>query len=62
VSTSIYTNERTGDSKVQIDKWFPADTWTQPDAGQPKPAEKPVARTPLQKADAAATKTDDIPF
>ncbi len=29
---------------------------------EPEPAAKPAARTPLQKADAAATKTDDIPF
>lgn len=56
VTTSIYTNERTGESKVQIDKWLPAP------AEPAKPAKAPPARTPLQKADAAATQTDDIPF
>jgi hypothetical protein len=66
VATSIWTNERTGDSKVQIDKWFPAESWTQPDAGQPKaePAKSVAKRTPTQKADAASgtIPNDDIPF
>jgi hypothetical protein len=55
VETSIYTNERTGDSKVQIDKWL---------EGAPQEPAKAAARTPKQKVEAAGQggSTDDIPF
>lgn len=60
VSTSIYTNERTSESKVQIDKWHPGAV----KAVSEKPAAKPAARTPKQKVEAAGQggQSDDIPF
>lgn len=55
VSTSIYTNEQTGESKVQIDKWLPRPATTAVD--------EPPAAKPARKAAAAkATSPDDIPF
>lgn len=65
VTTSIYTNERTGESKVQIDKWLeggPRETVVKGFA--PEPAAKPAARTPKQKVEAAGQggQSDDIPF
>jgi hypothetical protein len=66
VLTKIYTNPKTDESKVEIEKWFPAESWTQPDAGQPKaePAKAAAKRTPTKKADAASgtIPSDDIPF
>lgn len=65
VTTSIYTNDRTGESKVQIDRWHSADV---DPAGLPPASElvqsKPARRTAAQKADAApkAAAPDDIPF
>lgn len=56
VETSIYTNERTGDSRVQIDRWL--------EGAVQEPAKPAAARTPKQKVEAAGQggANDDIPF
>lgn len=59
VTTSIYTNERTGESKVQIDKWLPGAVLTEvPPAVDPAPKSKPARRGPVATPPAG----DDIPF
>jgi hypothetical protein len=59
VTTSIYTNERTGESKVQIDKWHEgavqAAPSSRPAETRAKPASKPASK-PTMPAN------DDIPF
>ena len=53
--------------KVQVDKWFPTEPIDAPPPEPAAPARKPAARTPHQKAKAAAAEAglppdDDIPF
>lgn len=64
VTTSIWTNERSGESKVQVDKWIegePRETVVTGFAAEPP---KPAARTAAAKVEAAGQKgaSDDIPF
>ncbi len=63
VSTSIYTNERTGESKVQVDKWNPGALAAE-QAKQEKPVKATAARTAKQRVEAAGQggASDDIPF
>lgn len=55
VTTSIYTNERTGESKVQIDKWHEG-------AVPAAPAAEPRAKQARRSAPPAPPTNDDIPF
>jgi hypothetical protein len=59
--TSIYENPNTGESKVQIDRWVLPERSSKP-AAKPAANKATAKRTPLQKADAVANETDDIPF
>jgi hypothetical protein len=57
VETSIYTNERTGESKVQIDKWLPP-VEAAPAGRSAETRAKPARRAPPPAPPAG----DDIPF
>jgi hypothetical protein len=54
IATSVYTNERTGESKVQIDKWYPGED------PAPPADEKPKAK--VSKNAKSHGGDDDIPF
>ena len=65
VVTKIYTNPKTDESKVEIEKWLPAAAWEQPDAVQTataKPAnvERAVAKPAVSGRPQLGN--DDIPF
>lgn len=63
VTTKQGTNKNTGAAQVYVNAFAaPAAAPAFEAYREPPPAPKQAARTPLQKADKAATNSDDIPF
>ena len=64
--TKIYTNPKTDESKVEVEKWLPAAAWTQSDAVVETATAKPpmVERAVAPQASSARPRPadDDIPF
>lgn len=59
VMTKVYTNPRTDESKVEVEKWLPAEGAAKSEAVEPKAAE-PAKRS--RSAQPATVNNDDIPF
>ena len=61
IVTARGVKKTTGETVVYVNSFSASSAPAFESFREPEPA-KPAARTPLQKADAAASKTDDIPF